>query len=180
MALVRCKQCGGDVASNAAACPKCGAPQPRDINIGKLFGIAVAVLAAVIFIPWALAQRSERAAAAAATAAAQRAANAKQVEIRTLISEYADNEVRADAAFKGKLIQTTGVVDDVKRDVLNTVYVIVGTGKRYEARAVQCFLDEDNAKTVSSLTKGSRVIIRGRVKGLLMNVLVEDCEIVQS
>jgi tRNA_anti-like len=179
MALVRCKRCGGDVASNVAACPKCGAPPHRRINFRRLFRIAVVAFAALMFIAWALAQRSERAADAAVTAAAQRAANAKQVELRTLLAEYTDNEVRADAAFKGKLIQTTGVVDDVKRDVLNTVFVIVGTGKRFEARQVQCFIDEDNAATVASLTKGRRITIRGRVEGLMLNVLVKDCEIVQ-
>lgn len=178
MALVKCRQCGGDVASNAAACPKCGAPRPRGLNFRRLFRIAVVAFAALMFLSWALAQWRESAAGAAATAAAQRAANTKQVELRTLLAEYTDNEVRADAAFKGKLIQTTGVVDDVKRDVLNTVYVVVGTGKRLEVRQVQCFLDEDNAKTAASLTKGSRVTIRGRVQGLMMNVLVKDCEIV--
>lgn len=36
-----------------------------------------------------------------------------------------------------------------------------------------------NAKSVASLTKGSKVTIRGRVQGLVMNVLMKDCEIVQ-
>jgi len=174
MALVRCKQCGGDVASNAVACPKCGAPPPRGIRLGRLFGIALIVT--FFFVAWVMAQVPDG--DGAAPAAATRMPDSKQVEIRTLLSEYTDNEIRADATFKGKLIQTTGVVDDVKRDVLNTVYVVVGTGKRYEVRQVQCFLDEDNANTVASLTKGNRVTIRGRVKGLMMNVLVEDCELV--
>ncbi|MFY0571471.1 OB-fold protein [Archangium lansingense] len=174
MALVRCKQCGGDVASNAASCPKCGAPPPRGIRLGRLFGIALIVT--VCFVAWVMAQVPDG--DGASPAAARRMPDAKQVEIHKLLAEYTDNEVRADASFKGKLIQTTGVVDDVKRDVLNTVYVVVGTGKRYEVRMLQCFIDEDNANTVASLTKGSRVTIRGRVKGLMMNVLVEDCELV--
>ncbi|WP_395854744.1 zinc-ribbon domain-containing protein [Cystobacter fuscus] len=175
MALVKCRQCGNEVATNAKACPKCGAPPPRRLNFGKLFGIAVALLVAPCFLAWALAQVR----GGDGAAPTKRRVDAKQVELRTLLAEYTDNEVRADASFKGKLIQTSGVVDDVKRDVLNTVYVIVGTGKRYEVRQVQCFLDEDNAQTVASLTKGSRVTIRGRVEGLMMNVLVKDCEIVQ-
>jgi tRNA_anti-like len=174
MALVRCKQCGGDVASNAAACPKCGAPPPRGIRLGRLFGIAL--LVTFIFVAWVMAQSPDG--DGAAPAAARRMPDAKQVELRMLLAEYTDNEVRADAAFKGKLIQTSGVVDDVKRDVLNTVYVVIGTGKQYEVRRLQCFVDEDNANTVASLTKGRRVTIRGRVKRLMMNVLVEDCEVV--
>ena len=175
MALVKCRQCGIEVATVAAACPKCGAPPPRGIRLGRLFGIALIVT--FFFVAWLMAQVPDG--EGAAPAATRRMPDAKQVEIRTLLAEYTDNEVRADAAFKGKLIQTSGVLDDVKRDVLNTVYVVVGTGKRYEVRQVQCFIDEDNANTVASLTKGRRVTIRGRVKGLMMNVLVEDCEFVE-
>jgi hypothetical protein len=175
MALVKCRTCGIELATVAAACPKCGAPPPRGIRLGRLFGIAF--LVTFFFVAWVMAQAGDG--GGAAPAAARRMPDAKQVEIHKLLAEYTDNEVRADAAFKGKLIQTTGVVDDVKRDVLNTVYVVVGTGKKYEMRQVQCFVDEDNANTVASLTKGRRVTIRGRVKGLMMNVLVEDCELVQ-
>ena len=28
MALIKCKDCGGDVSTDAKACPRCGAPPP--------------------------------------------------------------------------------------------------------------------------------------------------------
>jgi hypothetical protein len=177
MALVKCKQCGNEVATNAAACPKCGAPPPRGINIGRLFGIAAFLFFAPCFLAWVMAQ--VRGGDDAAPAAAKRMSDAKQVELRTLLSEYRDNEVRADNAFKGKLIQTTGVVVDVKRDVLNQVFVVVGTSRQFDVRLLQCFFDEDHAKKTASLTQGARVTVRGRVDGLVMNVLVKDCEIIQ-
>ncbi|MGZ3457363.1 MAG: OB-fold protein [Archangium sp.] len=176
MAL-KCKKCGGDVASNAAACPKCGAPPPRGISFRRLFGIAFKIFVALCVLTWVLAKLG----GGDGAAPAKRTVDAKQVELRTLLAEYTDNEVRADAAYKGQLIQTTGVVEDVKRDILNTAYVIVGTGRRYETRQVQCFVDEDQAKAVASLTQGSRITIRGRVAGLmLINVHVKDCELVGS
>lgn len=29
VALVQCKECGNEVSTNASACPRCGAPIPR-------------------------------------------------------------------------------------------------------------------------------------------------------
>lgn len=169
MAL-KCRKCGGDVSSNQAKCPNCGLPARSPLLTNVVQVVVIFFIIPGLFIMWRNKSHDE---------AISAAREARQVELRTLLSEYTDNEVRADAAFKGKVIQTSGVVDDVKRDVLNTVYVVVGTGKRYEARYLQCFLDEEKTKTVASLTKGSRVTIRGRVKGLMMNVLVEDCELVE-
>ena len=45
MALVKCKECGGDVAKQAKACPKCGAPPLSGISIIRiLVGVAVALV----------------------------------------------------------------------------------------------------------------------------------------
>lgn len=98
------------------------------------------------------------------------------MEIRKLLAEYSDNEIRADSAFKGQLIQTTGVVDDVKKDIMDSIYVTLGTGRQFEIPQVQCFFDDVHAKKAAALSKGARVTVRGRVDGLMMNVLVKDCE----
>jgi hypothetical protein len=113
-----------------------------------------------------------------AQASAKPAESAKPVDIRTLLGEYRDNEVRADATFKGHVIQTTGLVDDIKRDIMDSIYVTVGTGGQFEIPQVQCLLDEVHAKKAASLSKGSRVTVRGRVDGLMMNVIVKNCEFV--
>ncbi|WP_437894275.1 OB-fold protein [Sorangium sp. So ce124] len=123
--------------------------------------------------------------AASATPAAPPAANpdepareaARQVDIKTLLKEYGDNEVRADGAFKGKLVQVTGLVGDVKRDITGGIYVTVGTGGMLEIPVVQCAIAEGEAGAASALSKGQQVTVRGRVSGLMMNVQISDCEI---
>jgi hypothetical protein len=92
--------------------------------------------------------------------------------------EYKDNEVRADGKFKGKVVQTTGLVRDVKKDVLGSIYVTLGTGKLLEVPVVQCFVAGSQVERVTALSKGDKVTMRGRVDGLMMNVLVKDCELV--
>jgi hypothetical protein len=104
-------------------------------------------------------------------------ATAETVDLVTLLSEYKGNEVRGDAEYKGKLIQVTGKVGAIKKDILDHMYVIVGTGKQFEIPAVQCTLREENAGAATSLTKGQSITVRGEVHGLMMNVQLGDCDI---
>ena len=176
MALVKCKQCGGEVASNAAACPKCGAPPPREaVSPKRILGALLIIgLGSCCFfgvVPALLKGGGKASASSSAKAATE-------VPIRTLLGEYKDNEVRADSSYKDHLIQTTGVVGEVKRDALGSIYVTVGTGEQFEIPQVQCLFDEEHAKKAATLTQGKRVTVRGRVDGLMMNVLVKDCEFV--
>ena len=46
MALAKCKECGGDVATSAKTCPHCGAPPPKRLN-----KVAALILLVVIAIP---------------------------------------------------------------------------------------------------------------------------------
>jgi len=183
MALVKCKQCGNDVATNAAACPKCGAPVAKKSSVGKILLFVFGGLAAMCFIGTcvggAASMAGKGASGTSASAGDSKPAEApKQVDIKTLLREYADNEVRADSSFKGQVILTSGVVDDVKKDITNSIYVTVGTGKQFEIPQVQCFFDDEHAAKAAALSKGAKVGIRGRVSGLMMNVVVRDCEFV--
>lgn len=105
------------------------------------------------------------------------AAPAASVEIGTLLSEYKDNEVRADAAYKGKTIKVTGAVDDIKKDILDNPYITVGTGKQFEIPQVQCSLAKSSVGAAMQLSKGAKVTVVGKVSGLMMNVQISDCVI---
>jgi hypothetical protein len=107
------------------------------------------------------------------------AETATPVQIGTLLSEYKDNEVRADGKFKGMLIQVTGKVGNIKKGLMGGMYVIVGTGKTFEHPSVQCDLNQDNAAAAANLSKGQTVTVEGRVNGLMGNVFVKDCDIVR-
>jgi tRNA_anti-like/Domain of unknown function (DUF4190) len=116
--------------------------------------------------------------AQAAKAAAAALAD-EQTMLRNILAQYKDNEVRGDALYKGKTVQFSGIVDDVKKDFTNNIYVTVGSGEWLQIPQIQCFFDDSAARQTAQLSKGDRVRMRGTVKGLMMNVLVEACEIVQ-
>ncbi len=114
-------------------------------------------------------------------AAKEAAAQAAQDDqnLRDLLAQYKDNEVRADGIYKGKLVEFGGLVGDIKKDITNTIYVTVGTGEWLQIPMVQCFFDDSAANVTARLSNGQHVRMKGLVDGLMMNVLVKGCQIVQ-
>ena len=99
------------------------------------------------------------------------------MNLADLLSEYRDNEVRADGKFKSKVILFSGVVTDVKQGEIGGITVNLGTGKRYETPHAHCFVADDQAKRVAMLSRGQKVTMKGKVQGLMMDVLLQNCEL---
>ena len=93
---------------------------------------------------------------------------------------YSSNEVSADSALKGKVFKVSGKVVRVGKDITNTAYVILTDNGDEDIRSVQCFFDDSRLSEISSLSPGQEVIIFGTCEGLMMNVLMKDCELVQG
>lgn len=101
----------------------------------------------------------------------------KAVAVGTILSDYKANELNADGQYKDKYIETTGTVDDIKKDVFDSAYVTLGTGKPWEIPQLQCYPSDAFKAKAATLKKGEKLKIRGRVDGLMFNVLVRDCEL---
>jgi hypothetical protein len=93
-----------------------------------------------------------------------------------LIAEYEANEVSADNNFKGKTFYVSGTVADIKKDVLNHIYVTLNTDNII--RKVQCYFED--AETAAKLSKDMKVTFMGKCGGLMMNVLMKDCKLVAT
>lgn len=108
---------------------------------------------------------------------AKAAAAAEFDNLRALLQSYDANEVAADARYKGRSIRVSGIVGDIKKDILNRPYVTLGTGAEFEIPKVQCFLAAAAVSQAASLRPGQMVALEGKVDGLMMNVLLSDCTI---
>lgn len=95
-----------------------------------------------------------------------------------LVDEYMANEVAADQRLKGKLIAVTGEIDTVGKDILDTPYVSLRAGEEFSLRGVQCFFSKADIGELARLSKGQKVTIQGTCKGLMMNVLIENCSVI--
>lgn len=98
------------------------------------------------------------------------------IDAPTLLSQYDANEVKADNMFKGKVLRITGRVGDIKKDIMDDVYVTLQDNDKYSIRSVQCFIED--AAVAANLTQGQQVTIEGKCDGLLMNVLVKDARVI--
>jgi len=93
-----------------------------------------------------------------------------------LTQNYIDNEVRADGNFKGKKFYVEGTVSDIKKDIMDDIYVTLEGSEMF--REVQCYFDDK--ATASQLEKGMRVTFYGKCDGLMMNVLMKNCKLVDN
>lgn len=97
-----------------------------------------------------------------------------------LTSDYKDNEVSADAKYKDKLLEISGTVDTIGKDVLDTPYIAFRTDNEYEiVNRVQCMFGKDDIATLSNVTKGQKITLRGTGAGKLGNIVVNGCKIVK-
>ena len=100
------------------------------------------------------------------------------VPVQQLLLEYKANEVAADQKYKGKRVRTTGIVDEIKKDFLDSIYVTIGTGAEFEIPSVQCYFDKSLANKAAALTKGQTISVDCDCDGLMLNVQMKNCAFV--
>jgi len=95
------------------------------------------------------------------------------VSARQLYADYKANGVAADGKYKGKVLQVTGVVKTIDRDIMDKIYVTL-KGDQYFGD-IQCFFAESHIGTASQLSKGQTITVKGKCDGKLMNVMLKGC-----
>jgi hypothetical protein len=98
-----------------------------------------------------------------------------KISAATLIAAYEANEVAADEKFKGKLIEVTGVIDSIAKDILGDPYLTLGSGKDFEIAHVQAMFPASAAKQLAGLRKGQTITVQCDCAGKVMNVIGKDC-----
>ncbi len=96
-----------------------------------------------------------------------------------LASDYEANEVSADATYKGKILEVTGTISNIGKDILDTPYVALSDGTQYSITSVQCMFDKSDQGQLTSLAKNTKITLQGRGNGKLGNILLNDCMIVK-
>lgn len=99
-----------------------------------------------------------------------------KIAAEQLFSEYDTNEVAADAKYEEQILQVTGIVDDIGKDITDTMYVALKSGN--PIMSVQCMFSEDHESELANVSKGETVTIRGRCDGKMGNVLLRGCQFV--
>lgn len=96
-----------------------------------------------------------------------------QTTAKELIAAYEANEISADQSYKGKIVEVSGSVSSVSKDLYDEPFVTLA-GNSSDFREIQCAIKEVEA---AWLKKKQKIVIKGRVVGLLINVLLEECSV---
>lgn len=93
-----------------------------------------------------------------------------------LYAEYEKNPIAADEKYKGKTILVGGYIDGINRELLGSIYVALDAGRILGG--VQCFFSEWHKDEVTQLSKGQKVVIKGKCAGRTLGyVLVKGCSV---
>jgi|AntRauTorckE5430_2_1112549.scaffolds.fasta_scaffold09116_3 hypothetical protein len=98
------------------------------------------------------------------------------IQAKALYNAYQANEVSADNNYKDKKFYVEGIVGDIGKDILDYIYVTLKTGDIIGS--IQCYIDDSDV--AANLQKGQRITVFGECDGLLMNVLMKDCKVVEN
>lgn len=104
-----------------------------------------------------------------------------QVTALELFADYDANEVAAEQKYDGKLLEITGTVKDISRDVFDDLYVTLeAEDNEYSFYSVQCYInenDEASMEKAAALVEGDTAVIRGYVGSFTLNLSVKECTI---
>jgi hypothetical protein len=90
---------------------------------------------------------------------------------------YKANEIAADEQYEGKIVEVTGFINTIGKDILDTPYVTFEVGD--VLGNVQCMFNKKDESQLSKLRKGQKITVRGRCKGYsIISVLIDDCTLV--
>jgi hypothetical protein len=191
---VICGKCGTENSSNEKKCSECGeylhqfktGDLPSQANVKKKTGclgwIGLAfIIIFVISIISVIANPSKT--NRPAVNANQKQGN-KPVEPKIqllnltasqLLKDYQANKVAADQKYKDKDAKITGIVTSIGTDIMDTLYITLGTGDQFEMVVVQCFFAKSYQSVLSKVEKGKRMTVTGHIDSYTMNILVRDC-----
>lgn len=99
---------------------------------------------------------------------------AVKISAINLFSEYEENEIGADGRYKDKLLEVTGTIGSIGKDILNNSYITLKTNN--SICSIQCFI-EDSEEEASRLKEGQFAVIEGFNSGKLMNIILKKCKI---
>lgn len=106
---------------------------------------------------------------------------AMKVDPNTLRTAYKTNQVSADQQYEGKLVEMTGVIDTIGKDILDEAYVTFQTDEQYALDKVQCMFNAKNEAQLVTFVPGQTITVQGTVSGVvILGPLVRDCKVVAS
>lgn len=95
-----------------------------------------------------------------------------------LSEDYKANEVAADAKYKDNPVKVSGIIYSISKDILDNPFVSL-QGDQYGVNNVHCTFPRNDEPELAKISKGQQITLQGSVSGKMMDVIVNDCQIVE-
>ena len=95
-----------------------------------------------------------------------------------LFNEYSSNEEAANTKFLGKIIQVTGTIHEINLEDSIRTTVILETEDMFSG--VTCVLNDRYASQQKEILIGSEVTIKGECSGKLIDVVLNNCVLIDE
>jgi len=99
-----------------------------------------------------------------------------KLNAETLRQAYKENEVNGDNLYKEKLVEISGTVDTIGKDVTKEAYITFETPESVSFDKVQCMFNQTEEAGLAQLKKGQAIKVQGTVSGATIgSVIVRNC-----
>lgn len=166
-----CPKCGESILTSAQKCKHCGSDTRNWFMKHKI----ISGILALLVLGFIMSKIAPTTPSSPADSAATEQQPAVQVSAVDLYAAYEANGIAADAVYKDKIVEVSGTVGNVDKDILDHMYVTLKT--RNIIGSVQCMLEDSEMATAMTLSEGNQITVVGRVSGKLGNVLLRECVI---
>ena len=90
--------------------------------------------------------------------------------------EYSENEVSADAKYKGKIIEVSGKVTGVDNGITDNEMIVRLSDGEYDFSGLMCYMKESEKDKVLTLKKGNQVTLIGKGDSATIgSPILRDC-----
>lgn len=96
-----------------------------------------------------------------------------------MLATLNDGRDKFHEARYGKVIEVTGEVTGIRTDLTNRRFVALSGGVE-RTLGVRCFFAPANLYQIDDLSRGQRVVIRGRYETVEPDIVLLDCGVVRS
>lgn len=80
-----------------------------------------------------------------------------------LIAVYDENQVKCAKEYDGKKLKVTGTVTSIGTDIMDNIYVCLGSDEEYTFVGIQCYAkDKDTEDKIAELKEGDIVTVIGK------------------
>ena len=95
-----------------------------------------------------------------------------------LLQEFQSNEENANKKYLDKIVSVKGKINSMSADTSGVTSIQIDTGDPMSS--ITCQLSKDQSEKNTDLKEGNDIQIKGICTGMLMDVILVDCVVVEN